>query len=219
MPIFDQMLKEQNEQGVNWTPSKVGGWLSGRELDNLAFDAVSIGPQNWNTHQRQDRAGQLCNSDIMPAPDPSYTSTTAALQTALQTCLPPLRLAGARPTNVNQLASEAALAQLPPRALADHCAPWQGDQPPGVCLLLGLPEQHPGVLPRHHRRIHWGHAVLPQVRVGLSTAQSWGWSFRRGMSQPGHPNPKPCACAAGQIGCAHLADGSILYAFCFGGAG
>ena len=23
MPIFDAMLKEQNEQGVNWTPSKV----------------------------------------------------------------------------------------------------------------------------------------------------------------------------------------------------
>merc|ERR1711970_294347 len=42
MPILDQLVKEQNEQDVNWTPSKIIRRL-GKEMNNEAKFALNTG--------------------------------------------------------------------------------------------------------------------------------------------------------------------------------
>ena len=52
MPVLDQMLKEQNEQGTNWTPSKVSRSsvsLSARTAHSLpTWPKLGGGLHSWH---------------------------------------------------------------------------------------------------------------------------------------------------------------------------
>ncbi len=126
IPIFDAMLKEQQEQGVLWTPSKVRGEV-GRW--------VAVGKHMWDGRLPLTVAESASNTRQRAEPGHTHHESATAVHGTPAARDGAQRLSG--------------LCSLPARA--DDCAARPGNQPPRLHLLLGLEERHPSVLPRAHR--------------------------------------------------------------------
>lgn len=127
MPLLDQMLAEQKEQGTVWTPSKV-------------CDGVCVEGGEQRAHRQQQHSNTTA----------SYVQTSGsvacrwmAARQSLYVEISHLLTADAERLCVVLLCVH-----------ADHCAVRSSHQPPRQRLLLGLEKQHPRLLPSHHRRQH-----------------------------------------------------------------